>query len=144
MSMEDLYAEIILDHNRKSPHKGTIENPTVIEHGHNPSCGDDLTLHLVHDDNKITNAKFSGNGCAISQASMSIMIDLVIGQDVSIAKHKAQIFFKMIRGEELTQEEKNELGDAQIFQSLSTMPARVKCGTLSWHCLDVALDKIQN
>ncbi len=141
MSVEDLYAEIILDHNRKSPHKGTIENATAVERGHNPSCGDDLTLHLNSDGKIITDAKFSGHGCAISQASMSIMIDLVKGQDVCVAKEKAQTFFKMIQGEELSQEEKNKLGDAQIFQSLSTMPARAKCGTLSWHCLDVAIDK---
>lgn len=144
MSIQDLYAEIILDHNRKSPHKGELSDATAIERGHNPNCGDDLILHLKAKDGKIEKAKFSGHGCAISQASMSIMLDLVIGQPIEVAQEKAQIFFKMIQGEGLSPDEKNSLGDAQIFESLSKMPARVKCGALSWHCLKVALEKSSN
>ncbi len=144
MSLQELYAEIILDHNRHSPHKGNLDDATAVERGHNPNCGDDLTLHLKTDGTKIVDAKFSGHGCAISQASMSIMIGLVIGKEIDEAKQKASTFFKMIRGDELTQEEKNSLEDAQIFESLSKMPARVKCGVIGWRCLDVAIDKSQH
>ena len=84
-------------------------------------------------------ASYAGSGCAISQASVSIMIDLIKGIPVEQARAKADSFFKMIRGGELSEEEQDSLGDAIIFETLSHMPARVKCGTLGWHCLSVTL-----
>ncbi len=137
--LDQMYTEIILEHNRNSPHKGSLESATHVERGHNPNCGDDLTLHLEVHDGKIAKAKFSGSGCAISQASMSIMLDLVLGMDTSDALELANIFSKMIKGDPLSTDDKIRLQDAQIFESLSKMPARVKCGTLGWHCLRVAL-----
>jgi len=139
--LDQMYTEIILEHNRKSPHKGVLENASYVERGHNPNCGDDLTLHLEIHENRIENAKFSGSGCAISQASMSIMLDLVIGESVDDALSLTGLFSKMIKSEPLSTDEKQRLQDAQIFESLSKMPARVKCGTLGWHCLRVALFK---
>ena len=139
--LDQMYTEIILDHNRNSPHKGSLENSTHIERGHNPNCGDDLTLHLKVENGLIKNAKFTGTGCAISQASMSIMIDLILGQDKETALKLTDIYSKMIKGHDLSPEEKMSLEDAQIFESLSKMPARVKCGTLGWHCLRVALEE---
>lgn len=139
--LDQMYTEIILEHNRNSPHKGPLENATHTERGHNPNCGDDLTLHLTVENDLIKNAKFTGTGCAISQASMSIMIDLILGQDKETALKLTDIYSKMIKGHDLSTEEKMALEDAQIFESLSKMPARVKCGTLGWHCLRVALEE---
>ncbi|WP_430885022.1 Fe-S cluster assembly sulfur transfer protein SufU [Fusibacter sp. JL216-2] len=137
--LDQMYTEIILEHNRNSPHKGQLETVTHTERGHNPNCGDDLTLHLEVEEGLIKNAKFTGTGCAISQASMSIMIDLILGQDKETALTLTDLYSKMIKGHELSPEDKNQLQDAQIFETLSKMPARVKCGTLGWHCLRVAL-----
>ena len=139
--LDKMYTEIILEHNRSSAHKGVLDPCTHTERGHNPNCGDDLTLHLDVKENVILKAKFSGSGCAISQASMSIMLDLVIGKDTESALKLTETYLKMIKGDVLSQEEKMSLQDAQIFESLSKMPARVKCGTLGWHCLRVALTK---
>ncbi len=139
--LDQMYTEIILEHNRNSPHKGPLETASAVERGHNPNCGDDLTLHLKVENDTIVDGKFSGSGCAISQASMSIMLDLVIGKDVHAALELTDIFTKMIKGQTLSPDEKIRLEDAQIFESLGKMPARVKCGTLGWHCLRVALTK---
>ena len=86
-------------------------------------------------------ASFLGSGCAISQAAMSIMIDLVKQKSVEEAKMLANLYLGMIRGEKITPEQLELLQDAVVFENLSKMPARVKCGTLGWHCIDVILDK---
>lgn len=139
--MNSLYTEIILDHNKSKHNKRELASPNAVERGHNPSCGDDLTLQLIVEKGIIKDAAYIGSGCAISQASMSIMIDLVKGLEVSEAKQKAQVFFKMVRGTKLTETEEEILEDASMFESLKKMPARAKCGTLSWHCLDVGLSQ---
>ncbi len=142
MSMlEQIYQEIILEHNRSNKNKGDLEAATSIERGHNPNCGDDLSLMVEVKDGVIADAKFKGLGCAISTASMSIMIDLVKGKTVDEAQKLVDYFLKMIQGETLSKEEKKALKDAAIFESLKDMPARVKCGTLGWHCLNVVLQK---
>lgn len=137
--MNSLYTEIILEHNKSKHNKRELERPDTVERGHNPNCGDDLTLQLIVDKGIIKDAAYLGSGCAISQASMSIMIDMVKGLEVEEAKKKAEVFFKMVRGAEISEEEEELLEDASMFESLSKMPARAKCGTLSWHCLDVSL-----
>jgi len=141
--MNSLYTEIILEHNKSKHNKRELESPDAVERGHNPNCGDDLTLQLKVNDGIITEAAYIGSGCAISQASMSIMIDLVKGLEVGEAKKKAEVFFKMVRGHELTEDEEELLEDATLFESLNKMPARAKCGTLSWHCLDVGLNQFK-
>ncbi|MBI9013161.1 MAG: SUF system NifU family Fe-S cluster assembly protein [Clostridiales bacterium] len=141
--MNSLYTEIILEHNKSKHNKRELESPDAVERGHNPNCGDDLTLQLNVHDGIIIDAAYIGSGCAISQASMSIMIDLVKGLEVNEAKEKAVVFFKMVRGHELTEDEEDLLEDATLFESLNKMPARAKCGTLSWHCLDVGLNQFK-
>lgn len=140
MSMEKMYTELILTHNRSGHNKHVLEGATHLERGHNPNCGDDLTLQLVVDSEIVKEAAFIGSGCAISQASMSIMIDMVKGKTLSEAKNLAQIFLTMVRGGRISDDELEQLQDAQIFEGLSKMPARAKCGTLGWHCLEVILD----
>ncbi len=139
--LDQVYKEIILEHNSSKKNKGELADATAIERGHNPNCGDDLTLMVKVEDGVIQDAKFAGIGCAISTASMSIMIDLVKGKSVDDAKALTGVFLKMIQGETLDKVEKRSLKDAAIFESLKDMPARVKCGTLGWHCLNVVVNK---
>lgn len=141
--MNSMYSEIILEHNKSKHNKRNLDKPDIVERGHNPNCGDDLTLQLKVENNIIKEAAYVGLGCAISQASMSIMIDMIIGLEVENARELADIFFRMIRGEDISENEMELLEDAAIFESLNKMPARAKCGTLSWHCLDESL-KILN
>ena len=139
---DNLYSEIIMEHNKSNHNKREINDPTIIERGHNPNCGDDLTLLIKYDGQTIKEASFIGHGCAISQASMSIMIDLIVGKTVDYGKQISTIFIDMIRGREVTEDEKEMLADAIAFEGISKMPARVKCGTLGWNCLKVSLEKI--
>ncbi len=139
--LDSMYTEILLDHSRNKANFRELDSPDYMERGHNPNCGDDLTLLVKMDGDLIKDASFVGFGCAISTASISIMIDLVKGKSVDEARELCDIYLSMIKGEVLTQEQEEMLGDAIIFESLSNMPARVKCGTLGWHCLKVIVDK---
>lgn len=142
--MDSLYTEIILEHNKSKHNHKELDTPDLIERGHNPNCGDDLTLQLKVEKGIIKEAAYIGAGCAISQASMSIMIDMITGLEVKKAQDLAEIFFKMIRGENVDPDTLDQLEDAVIFESLKKMPARAKCGTLSWHCLDESLKQLHN
>ncbi len=138
--LDQIYTQIIIENSRNSKHRGEMEQPSKVERGHNPNCGDDLTLMVKIVDDKIDDARFIGNGCAISTASMSMMIDLVIGKTLAEADQMAQVFLAMIQGKQLTDSDRALLKDTVIFQSLKDMPARVKCGTLGWHCLKVIVE----
>ena len=135
MSLADIYTELIAEHSRSTENKHELAGATVKERGHNPSCGDEITLELIVEAGKIKDAAFTGVGCAISQASTSMMIDLVKGKTVEEAHHLADLFISMIKGKKLTEEE------AAALEGVSHMPARVKCAVLSWHTLDTALKK---
>lgn len=139
MEMDELYTELILEHNQDKRNKRLLENPTIDEHGHNPSCGDDLTLQLTLDGVLIRDAAYTGQGCAISQASASMMIDLVKGKTVEEALRYVELFLGMIKREITEEEELEALEDAMALQNISRMPARVKCAVLAWHTLRAAL-----
>lgn len=139
MSLDLIYTEMIVEHSQYSPHKGKLENPTFSERGHNPSCGDDMHLDVKIEDGIIKDAKFHGVGCAISQASASMMIELLMGKTVEEAEGLIDTFIKMIKKEITSDEELKILEDALTFKSISTMPARVKCAVLAWHTLNEAL-----
>ena len=141
MSLSDIYTELIAEHSRSMEHKHPLQEATIKERGHNPSCGDEITLELRVEGGKIQDAAFTGVGCAISQASTSMMIDLVKGKPVDEARRLAELFISMIKGRELTEEELDELDEAAALRNISRMPARVKCAVLSWHTLDTALAK---
>lgn len=142
MSIDSLYTELIMSHNRSGHNKRELVHPDYAERGHNPNCGDDLTLQVRVAEGVITEAAFIGSGCAISQASMSIMIDLVKDKTVDHAQSLVTDYLNMIRGVSLSDASLEALEDAQVFSGLSKMPARVKCGTLGWHCLGVILEKM--
>lgn len=140
MNLEKLYQQTILEYNR-SDLKKEIDDPTDVERGHNPSCGDDLSLVLKIDGNKIVDASFLGNGCAISTASSAMLVELIKDKDVDFAKNLVTAFFKMMKSESLTEDERNILGNSEILEITKDMPARIKCSTLSWHSLKVILEK---
>ncbi len=135
-----MYSELILSHNKSSPHKGIMDEPDAVERGHNPNCGDDLTLMVKIEEGRIINAKFTGIGCAISTAATSIMIDLIKGQTLESAKVLVDLYLQLIKGEQLSHSDQRLLKDAMAFSGIKDMPARVKCATLGWHCLRVILE----
>ena len=143
MNLEKIYQQTILEYSNRKDLKREIENPTYIERGHNPNCGDDLTLELKLNGDKIADASFLGNGCAISTASTAMLIDLIKGKTISEAEEKVNLFFKMMKENELTSEERKKLGDVVLMEYVSKMPSRVKCATLSWHSLKVMVDKMK-
>ena len=144
MDLERIYQQTILEYSRRKELNHEMENPTYVERGHNPNCGDDLTLELKVENNVIVDAAFIGSGCAISTASMAMLIDLIKGKTLEEAKEKVDIFFKMMsideNKEKLTKEEMKKLGDAALLEYVAKMPARVKCATLSWHSLKVIVE----
>ena len=144
MMMEDmnqLYSDIILEHNQDQANKHELDPHNLQEHGHNPSCGDDITLQADIQDGIIKDAAYTGHGCAISQASTDIMIDLIRGQKVEKARELAEKFIGMIKREITDESELEELDEALALQNVSNMPARVKCAVLAWHTLDNVLAK---
>ncbi|MBF4692892.1 Fe-S cluster assembly sulfur transfer protein SufU [Fusibacter ferrireducens] len=143
MTTDSIYTEIIMYHNKEGHNKHRLEAPSHVERGHNPNCGDDLTLQVNVEKGIIKEAAFVGTGCAISTAAMSIMIDLVKGKSVQEAQELVSIYLEMIRGHKIAHEDLERLEDAQIFESLQNMPARVKCGTLGWHCMRVILESLE-
>ena len=132
--MDSFYNEVLTEHNQHPEHKHEIGEATYELLGVNPSCGDEITLKLKVEDGVITDGGYTGDGCAISQASADMMLDLVIGKTKEEALHLADIFSRMIK-EKITEEELEELEEAGVLQNISHMPARVKCAMLGWRTL---------
>ena len=142
--MEDLtevYNELIMEHSMNSYNKKKLANADYCEIGHNPNCGDEITLELKINGNVIEDMAFSGHGCAISQASTSIMIDTLKGKTIEEAKEIIKTFIEMIKRETTNEEELKKLEDAIAFKNVSNMPARVKCALLAWHTIEDMLYK---
>ncbi len=135
MELKDLYREIVNDHNINPVHKYEMDMPDIILRGVNPSCGDDINLMVKIKDGIITEASYMGCGCAISQASVDMMIDNVIGLTKTEALARADIFLGMIEGKITDDKELEVLDDAMYLKEISHMPARVKCAVLGWRTL---------
>lgn len=140
MSNANFYNDILIDHNLHPLHKTKLENANFVLEGVNPSCGDDIILQLYVENDIIKDGAFEGDGCAISQASADIMLDMVIGRTKEEALHLADLFVRMIK-KECTEEEIEELEEAGALQDISHMPARVKCAVLGWHTMEEVLTK---
>lgn len=138
MNLKDLYSQIINENSRSSVHRHAVPGATHTLEGVNPSCGDDIILSLRVSGGVVEDAGFTGSGCAISQASASLMLDLVIGRELEDARRLCDIFHRMITGS-VTDQELEELEDAAALQGISKIPARVKCAVLSWHTLEEML-----
>ncbi len=141
MEINDIYTDMILEYSKNNINKRHIENPDVVELGHNPSCGDEITLEMKFDGDKIVDASYTGHGCAISQASTAIMIEQIIGKTKKEALSMVEDFLKMIKKEITDENELESLGDAIAFKNISNMPARVKCAVLAWHTLKESIEK---
>lgn len=139
MNLKQLYREIVNEHNLHPNHKHDLPKPTAVLRGVNPSCGDDITLQLkTDDDGTIVDGSFNGVGCAISQASADMMLDLIIGKKKDEALKLGNTFLRMIRGE-ASEEEIESLDEAAALRDVSHMPARVKCAQLGWRTMDEML-----
>ena len=139
--LTDVYNELIMEHSMNSYNKKKLEHADFCEIGHNPNCGDEITLELKMNGNIIEDMAFSGHGCAISQASTSIMIDTLKGKTIEEAKEIIKTFIEMIKRETTNEEELKKLEDAIAFKNVSNMPARVKCALLAWHTVEEILEK---
>lgn len=133
------YREIVNDHNLRPAHKHELPDANMELRGVNPSCGDDITLYLYVEDGIIKNGAFTGDGCAISQASADMMLDLIIGKKKEEALHLSELFLRMIKGP-LSESELDELEEAGALIDISHMPARVKCAVLGWHTMESLID----
>ena len=142
--LTEVYNELIMEHSMNSYNKRKLDDCTCSEKGHNPNCGDEITLQIKLNNNVIEDMAFSGHGCAISQSSTSIMIDTLKGKTIDEAKEIIKIFIGMIKREVKDEEELKKLEDAIAFRNISNMPARVKCALLAWHTLEDMLNKNDN
>ncbi len=133
----DLYMEVILDHNKNPRNKGNIDDHTNHADGHNPLCGDKISLDLIIENNVVKDIKFTGSGCAISTASSSILTEAIIGKEISDIRHLFEEFHELVTTDNT---EKNNLGKLSVFEGVKKYPARVKCATLAWHTLIAAID----
>ncbi len=135
MELKQLYREIVNEHNLHPMHKRAIENPDLVLRGVNPSCGDDITLSLKIKDGIIEDGGYEGSGCAISQASVDMMVDQIIGKKTEEAVKLAETFMGMIKGEVTDEESIESLDEAAALQDVAHMPARVKCAVLGWRTM---------
>ena len=139
-NLKELYQEVILDHNRSPRNFREITDTPHHAEGHNPLCGDNITVWVELDGDIISDASFLGNGCAISKASASLMTQAVKGKRVSEAKELFRSFQKLVTGRASPQESKEVLGKLILFAGVSQFPVRVKCASLSWHTMNAALE----
>lgn len=140
-NLEEVYNELIMEHSMNSYNKKHLEKADYSEIGHNPNCGDEIILEIKLEGDKIKDMAFSGHGCAISQASTSIMIDTLKEKSVKEAKEIINTFIGMIKREITDEEELKKLEEAIAFKNISNMPARVKCALLAWHTLEDMINK---
>lgn len=138
MELDDLYQEVILDHNRQPRNFHAMKDADHRAEGFNPLCGDRCTVYLKIVDGKIQDVSFEGSGCAISKASNSIMTTVVKGKTAAEAEHLFEIFHDMVTGKGKGTGE--AMGKLAVFAGVSQFPSRVKCASLAWHTLKAAIE----
>lgn len=138
--LNDLYQEVILEHNKNPRNFREIENADKTAEGHNPLCGDQLKLYLAMENDTLKDVAFKGSGCAISKASASMMTQVVKGKSREEAEVLFDEFHRMVTGNLDIEQDENNLGKLKIFAGVLEFPARVKCASLSWHTLHAALN----
>ncbi|MEG3586431.1 MAG: SUF system NifU family Fe-S cluster assembly protein [Actinomycetota bacterium] len=151
-SLDDLYKEIILDHYRSPRNQGELEPPAHRCEGFNPLCGDEVIVFVSLINQKIEEIKIGGQGCSISQASASMMTEIIKGKSISEAEEVIHAFKEMmdIYESELSGEETDgtsssiDLGDLEALQGVVKYPVRIKCATLAWNTLTQSINEIQN
>lgn len=137
--LNDLYQEILLEHNSKPRNFRNLENPSEIAEGYNPLCGDQITVHLKVEKGVITDVGFQGAGCAISRASASMMTEIVKGQTLEQAAQVSEAFRNMMIDPN-AELDYDMLGDLESLSGVAEYPSRIKCAVLAWHTLRAAMD----
>ena len=135
--LNDLYQEVILDHNRRPHNFRVIDPASAKQEGYNPLCGDRLTLYLTLDGDTIKDAAFQGQGCAISKASASLMTDAIKGKTIADARNLFEHFHAMITSD--TDSIAEDLGKLSVFAGVREFPTRIKCASLAWHTMKAAV-----
>ena len=139
--LNELYQEVILEHNKNPRNFREIADATQTADGNNPLCGDALRVYVSMDDETVTDVAFKGSGCAISKASASMMTQAVKGKSKAEADALFDEFQRMVTGSLDPEADDNQLGKLKIFAGVLEFPARVKCASLSWHTLHAALNE---
>jgi nitrogen fixation NifU-like protein len=138
--LRDLYQATILDHNKKPRNFGTLEEADRQADGHNPLCGDKLTVYVTLEDDRVVDVAFEGAGCAISTASASLMTERVKGKSISEIESDFRRFHNLVAGASDAAVDMSSLGKLAVFSGVREYPMRVKCATLAWHTLRAAID----
>jgi nitrogen fixation NifU-like protein len=141
-SLRELYQEVILDHSRHPHHFGAMDNATHKAEGYNPLCGDRVTVYLALDDaGKVRDIRFQGKGCAISQASASLMTDMLLGRTREEAQKVMDGFLHLVKGEDAGGLSADDRETLDVMAGISEFPMRVKCATLAWHTFKSAMEE---
>lgn len=140
MDSKQLYQEVILDHNRRPRNFHPMEQASCSADGKNPNCGDQLTVWLKVEDEKVADISFQGVGCAISKASASMMTEALKGRTRGDAIRLYEKVHRLVTGEDPALAKDKELGSLRALGGVSKFPMRVKCASLSWHAMKAALD----
>ncbi|RHW36780.1 SUF system NifU family Fe-S cluster assembly protein [Lysinibacillus yapensis] len=138
-NLDQLYRSVIMDHYKKPRNKGSLEGDSVTIDMNNPTCGDRIHLTLKINDGVVEDAKFDGEGCSISMSSASMMTEVIKGKKAEEALELAEIFSKMMLGEDYG--DKYDLGDVEALQGVSKFPARIKCATLAWKAMEKGVNE---
>lgn len=136
--LRDLYQEVILSHNRHPRNRGALPSPNGVAEGHNPLCGDTVTVYLQTSDGKISDIAFEGHGCAISTASASLMTEAIKGKTTAEAEQIFREFQSMVTATD-DHATPPEMGDLEVLAGVRDYPVRIKCATLPWHTFYAAL-----
>ena len=142
MDLRELYQDIILDHGRHPRNSRAIAQPSHFAHGHNPLCGDKVTIYLSLEGDRIADVSFEGRGCAISTAAASLMTEVLKGRTVAEAEALFKIYHAKVTGGDVPpapEDLEDDLDRLEPLTGVKTFPARVKCATLPWHALEAAL-----
>jgi nitrogen fixation protein NifU and related proteins len=140
-SLRELYQDVILDHSRHPRHFGALEHPTHKAEGYNPLCGDRVSVTLELKDGRVADIRFQGKGCAISQASASLMTDMLAGRTVEEAEALMGGFLRLVRGEDAGALNADDRERLDVMGGISEFPMRVKCATLAWHAFHNAVEE---
>ena len=141
-ALRELYQEVILDHSRHPRHYGTLDQASHKAEGYNPLCGDRVTVYLkLGEDGRVADIKFQGKGCAISQASASMMVDLLKGRTAEEADRLMQGFLRLVKGEDASGLSEDDRETLDVMSGISEFPMRVKCATLAWHTYKNAVEE---
>ena len=137
--LDELYEAIILDHYRNPRNSGPVDDPDIDLEVNNPFCGDEFHIQLKVDGNSVSQVGINGRGCAISQASASLLAELVQGKSYADVNAAVLSVRRLLKGEEITEEEQDILGDIEALGGVRKFPVRIKCALLSWVGLGDAL-----